>query len=171
MSVAPDWKAGSKVTKARIAQQQIQVITSSSTQVVNNSTTTVDDNELVVALDANASYILELQVAFDNANTTPGYRTAWSMPTGATGFRYIFGSTQTGASFTDETNTKGKVVSGGLTVQSTHRSGTADQSHSEWLTVVTTNAGNAQFQFAQQTANASNTTRLENSYIRVQRVA
>lgn len=172
MSVYPNWRAGMKVRASDLTQQQIQLFRATANQVVNNTTVLANDTELVVPLLATASYIVELVCAFDNVNAGVGYRTAWTVPAGATGKRMVFGATQTAGAFTSAVNTKGKVPAVAFTTASTHQSGTIDQSHYEWLTITTgVTAGNAQFQFAQQTANASNTTRLSNSYIRVHRVA
>lgn len=172
MTVYPVWRAGMKVTARRLSRQQVEVITASSTQVANNTTTLANDTELLVSLEASATYVIQLVAGFDNVNTGVGYRTAWTVPSGATGKRFVFGATQTSGSFGDAENTRGKIPAVDFTTASTHVSGTIDQSHYEWLTVTTgTEPGNAQFQFAQQTANASNTTRLANSLIRKHRIA
>lgn len=166
----PNWKAGSKVTAALLGEVQAESIRANATQVVNNSTTLVDDTVLTVPVQANAAYVVEIGCRFLQANAAADLKTAWSVPSGATGTRMCFAPTGTAASFTSEVDTRASFISLPFTTVSLWQMGTADICFREVAIVVTsTTSGSITFQWAQNTATAANTTRQQGSYIRVQR--
>lgn len=171
MSVYPTWRAGKKVTAALLTQQQVHTVMASSDLIRNNTATIADDTALLFPLVANALYIVEAYVAFNAASGTPDIATSWSVPAGTTGGRFCYGATSPGGTFTDESNGRVTVRSQTQTGTVTYTQHTAQQSITEVLSLITSGtAGNVVFGWAQNTANASNTTRLAESYLRIERV-
>lgn len=59
-------------------------------QFVNNSTTLVNDDALFFATEANSFYAIDNYFCFAS-NTTADFKTAWSLPAGATSFSNFIG--------------------------------------------------------------------------------
>lgn len=124
----------------------------SSTQTVNNSTTLVNITNLDIAVEASHQYKIEWDVFYDS-NSTADIKFALSVPAGATGvWAYNNDVATLAAGFTLQTNT---ALSSGY--------------HHRFVAYVnvSTTAGSVALQFAQDTADASNTTIEPGSTIRV----
>jgi hypothetical protein len=137
---------------------------------VNNSTTLVNVTGLSASLEANAKYSMDGFIAY-TSGATPDIKFAWTVPSGATGW-WAAWSTSTAAagtvgsvvSFWDTTFTAAQSAGGSDTLS-------GNCSCLPHAYVVTTNAGTIQLQFAQNTANASNTIVRAGSWLRFRRVA
>lgn len=150
-------------TAADMATYRPVGVPKTSDQTVNNSTTLVNDAELLVPVDADATYHLDLTMVY-NSGVTPGLKWAWSYPTGlvilrGAGFGY-FGGSWSGNTFTDQT-----VV--------TTLAGFAGELYYRLaaIVVVASTAGTLQLRWAQATANASNSVVRAGSYLRLTQIA
>lgn len=133
-------------------------------ETVNNSATLQNDDHLSWAVAASCVYELEVHVAY-SSGTTPDAKIAWTYPTGLT-------MVVTGIIGYDAAGT---LVSNGNFAETTvlQLGGTgADAHYSIWAIVtVSSTAGTLQLQWAQNTANASNTVFRAGSYGRLIRIA
>lgn len=148
--------AGDEPTAAQLATWKPVFARRTSTSTpVNNSTVFVNDSQLLLPLAASAVYELRGNILY-TTNSTATIKFGWTFPTGTT--MHYLGSV---------------IPSGQTTWQSFSLIQTdvlaADESPSiarvEGLVIVSTTAGNLQLQFAQNTANASNTTLNADSYL------
>ena len=175
MSVYPTWRAGKKVTKALLTEQQIHIVQATSDLIRNNTTTQANDTQLVYPLVANARYLVELYVSFAAASATPDIAMSWSVPSGTTGGRFCFGATSssTAGDFNSRTDTtasfRSQTFSGSIVGQVGVTS--EGQHFTETLSlIVGGTAGDLAFRWAPNTANVSNTTRLADSFMTIERV-
>lgn len=132
-------------------------------ETVNNSAALQNDDALFVAVVANAVYDVKLVLHY-TSGTTPDLKIGWTAPSGATMVwgGYLF---STASAFTATgNNAVGTVVAlGGLG---------ADVSAVFDGTVVTsTTAGTLQLQWAQNTANASDSTVYAGSFLELRRTS
>lgn len=117
-------------------------------ETVNNSAALQDDDELQVSVEANAVYAFDLHMV-TNGGTTPDLKIAWSVPTSTTmTWSGIYVDT-TGALLVNSQFTQATTLAlGGIG---------ADVSFHFWGVIVTSStAGTLKLQWAQNTANASN---------------
>lgn len=173
MTTYPAWTAGSIITAAKLNYGIINVIAASSQQAVNNSTTMVDDNELVFAAEANASYIVEFYLAFQSG-VNCDVRTEWGVPSGTSGLKQCLGATTTAGSFTSRDNTAARVGCHGFTTDVVYQLDTGSLDQLAWergYVVVGATSGNINIRFAQGTATVGDVTRDANSYMTYKRIA
>jgi len=171
MTVYPTWRAGKKVSAELLTEQQTHIVIASSNLVRSNTATPTSDTALSFALAVDARYIVEAFIAFDAVSTTPDITVSWSVPSGTTGGRFCFGAATPGSTFTDETNGRVTVRSQSIGSNTNYTQHDNPQSITEILSLITSStAGNVVFQWSQSTATASNTTRLADSYLRIERV-
>jgi hypothetical protein len=121
------------------------------TETVNNSTTLQDDDELFITVEANKDYIFDMVFLFDSG-TTPDFKYAFSVPSGAS----LIGQELSGAGGVDNITETGDTISG---------SGAYRAVKITSILQVGANAGTVTFQWAQNTANASDTNVSSGSYI------
>jgi len=118
-----------------------RIVKLTETQIVNNSTVFVNDDTLFVALEANRVYSMLLLLAY-RSQATPDFKITYSVPAGATGG---FGTIQSNFQQV-EFGTKNIVNS----------TNNADMFHGDiGLVEMGGTAGNLQLQWAQNTANVS----------------
>lgn len=123
---------------------------------VNNSTTFVNDGDLFVPLTASATYEMRAEIRY-SSNNTANIKFGWTFPSGTTAklVETIYDTAGTFSMFpivqTDVAACRG----------------TAGIAIFTGLIFVSSTAGNWQLQFAQNTANASNTFTQAGSYIRL----
>ncbi|MET7429646.1 hypothetical protein ABZT16_11690 [Streptomyces flaveolus] len=138
-----------------------------------NTTTFTDDPDLTMQLDANAVYHVELHLHF-GAIDAARFRTAWTVPSGASGTRCALGP--------DQGQILSSTSSGGTGRFGVHNFTTAciygcrDSIASftfamEEGTVFTTSAGTCALQWTQATSNATATRLASGSFMRVTRLA
>lgn len=131
-------------------------------ETVNNSAVLQNDDDLKINVDANAYYQGELWIAFTSAPAA-GLRVDFTAPVGATmessGFLVVVAGATTFAATSVLGNVSGIVSSG------------AAAPYMNKFTLVTgANAGTLQFRWAQNAANASNTTVNVGSYLELKRI-
>lgn len=136
-------------------------------QTRNNSTTFLSSTDLILPVGQNINYILESQLIVDSG-TTPDVKWNFSIPSGASlrlsGWNAGTGDTATQTGIIHDANDSTTFASegGGSGVMITCRPG--------GRLAVGNTAGSLTVQFAQNTANASNTILKAGSWIRLSRV-
>lgn len=166
----PVWTAGQRQTAALLSAMQPIVVAMSADQSVTNSTTLTNVTELTFPMAASAKYEVTA-IIYASGSTTGDLQTNWTVPTGATGLKGCWGPT---SGSTDRTNTSMRSGAHGLTTAVAY--GTSSTSAGiaciERALVTTSSSGTWQMQFAQNTVDASNATRLfTGSYVIARRVA
>lgn len=132
------------------------------TETVNNNATLQNDDELFAAMAANAVYLVDLDLVF-NSGATPGFKFTFALPAGAGGNLVGFAHNTGNAFFTfNGTPT---------TVYSLAGIGANAYVHLDGYITTAATPGNAQLQWAQFTANVSNTTVLLGSTLKLTRVS
>ena len=142
---------------AAVAALQINTyarVVKTSDQIVNNSEVLVNDTELKVALEANKTYGFALLIIL-SSGATPDFRFNNVIPAGASGFM------NNSALGNQPTSTTVNVT--GLRTFATD--GSTQMMYRTGNIVVVGTADDFQFQFAQQTANASDTKVKQGSYL------
>lgn len=135
----------------------IEVVRKTSDETVNNSSTLQDDDELLASLAANETVSFQCIIHYISG-TTPDFKLAFTVPTSATlrwglaGSKFVSGSSS--ASNTISSSGGDETVDGTAGNNSLLPSG---------VVVNSTNAGDLTLQWAQATANASDTKVLTNS--------
>lgn len=161
----PEWRAGMKVTQARIAGMQWNTIVKQALEGVTSSTVYQDDDELIVPVEANAKYIIRFHLVANGA-TGGDIKCRFSVPSGTTGLRWAIGPT---VGSTDRENTN--MVSAVHAFTTDRPYGTVAASNQgitivETLTVVTSStAGNVVLQWAQNTSSATQTNIQDGSFV------
>ena len=146
-----------------------RVIRKTANQTVNNSAALVNDTHLLASTLANTDYAFEVNL-FYTSGVTPDLKVALTWPTGATCSWMAVGFLSTGINYEiDLTTSTYQGASGTAQAYSGSASPTVTMQIKGILRVAAT-AGNLQFQFAQNTANASNTTVKQDSWMRIERV-
>jgi hypothetical protein len=147
--------AGQILTAALLIAGVPIAVRKTADQTVNNSTVLVNDSELFWTPPVSTTYQLRL-VLYYNSGTVPDIKAGWSLPAGATltwGALYV--------------NTAGGLtVIGNLGAGTLSIGGLGAEANAEFHGILTmgSTAGNVQLQWAQDTANASNTIVRANSH-------
>lgn len=153
--------ASGRITAAQLEALVPKIKIKVADETVNNSATLQNDDELLFPVSASTNYILRGRIVF-NTGATPDIKIGWTGPTGFTMDYSVLGFSG-GAAFSanrfSETGTP--EVDG---------AGVADEFFLDGIVKISTTAGTLQFQWAQNTANASNTLVMANSYIALQQV-
>jgi hypothetical protein len=144
-------------------------------ETVNNSAVLQDDDHLLLPVVANARYIFEIQLLLSSPNGTADWKFGWTFPTGTTMFwgAQVVGTGSTtlvqfGAAFDSQAPTTlwdqatvaaigGAAITGGFHARGVIRAGGT--------------AGNVKLQWAQNTANASDSKLLADSVLIAHRIA
>jgi len=173
MAVYPLVAAGLTITAQMLNDMQPEVVYATAVQSVTNSTTLQNDSELVVALLANASYVVEVVASFD-VTAASNLKTQWLVPTGSTGMRQCIGATGTSGTFTSRVDCAGKfepVRFGTNSVSILDTSGNGQPVFETGVVNVGPTAGNVRFQWGQNTAQNVALNRQTFSFMRVTRFA
>ena len=129
------------------------VVQKSADQTVNNTTTLVNDTALLLALLANNRYYFRLRIIF-TSGSTPDLDMTFTGPSGAVGSWRRDTATNTVSSF----GTRGAIAGS---------NGVTRQGFAEGFIETGVTAGNLQFQWAQDTADATDTTIKDGSVLLV----
>jgi hypothetical protein len=136
------------------------------------NSTLADDPDLTVMLDANAVYRVEFHLHYA-ATDTARFRTAWTIPTGATALRSAVGPDQgqiLSSTSSGGTGRYGVHQPGTACIYGTRNDNTSQCFALEEGTVFTTAAGTCALQWAQSTTNATASKLGAGSSMRVTRV-
>lgn len=156
------WSAGETLTAANFnthirdnlnAIYQVSKMKASD-ETVNNSSALQDDNDFFFTVAASEKWGVELHLILDT-NTTADWKGNWTKPA-ATTITHTYAYGAGGAALVDWTTGDSLIVAATSSAQAVHL----------WAAViVSTTAGTVQFQWAQATANASNTILKAGSYM------
>jgi hypothetical protein len=143
--------------------------TSSTTRA--STTTFADDPDLTMTLEANATYIVEMFLSLGGIDAAK-IKTAWTVPSGATGNRAVDGPGST-ANQSNTDNVSGRYGVHNFTTSVTY--GTRNDNTlffkvTETATVTTTNAGTLALQWAQATSSGTSSVCALGSWMRVTRI-
>ena len=130
-------------------------------EIVSNSSTLQDDDELVLAAEANATYQWAIGVAF-GAGTTADYKFAWTFPVGAT-LTFFGPAWDTSLAFLPFGNA-GTYTSGAALTYGGAGVGSFRGVDLRGRLVMGPTAGNFQYQWAQATPTVENTVTKAGSY-------
>lgn len=160
----PTFSAGERLTAAKLTQicseitASTLIATKASLQTVNNSATLVDDSDLFVALAASTTYVFELTLLFAS-NGTADIKYGFTFPALATcewgSIRLV--SSSAGITGDADFGSYNSATSGSSTVAA---AGTSSAQLAVVNGTITTagTSGNLRLQWAQNTANVSDTT-------------
>jgi|SRR5882757_2660360 len=156
MAIYPNWLAGQDITADSLNAMQPLIAIKTAGEAVTSSTAMQNDNELFLPAVASATYLMELYLMYDSS-TASDIKIGWTVPTGAT---MIWAPM--GANLGEATNSA--VLS--MNLQSRVETETANLGGSTstgigataWgVLIMSTTAGNLQFQWAQATSGATAT--------------
>lgn len=171
MSQYPVIPAGSRIT-AGLLSSMLPVFVRKASDTSRASTTTVtDDPDLTTTLEANAMYRVTFWIHY-SAAAAGGFKTQWTVPSGASGLRSCWG---VGTSPTSTTDPQGDGRWGvhGFTTATSY--GTRDSTNQvlakEEGDIVTTSAGTLALQWAQTASSATATRVVSRSFLLVRRLA
>lgn len=136
-------------------------------ETVNNSSTLQDDNELFVAVRANNTYIVETGLIY-SSGATPLIKVGFDFPSGAT-FVWTMDSLHNSITAATRGDIERFVQSGSTQSFGVSGAGTKVDATPSGLLTVGSTGGNFTVQWAQQTANASNTVMYAGSWIKLTR--
>ncbi|MFJ9645019.1 hypothetical protein [Streptomyces sp. NPDC101206] len=167
MSAYPTVYAGQRLTAALMASILPQTVIKAADESVTSSTTLQDDNHLVLALEASATYVVEGALFYDGQFNAGNLKLTWSLPAGAT-FYWSANAPATGGAAAYASNA---VTSGTITV-GTYGTGGSKTTAQVSATVTTTGtAGNMQLRWAQDASVGIATTIYAKSWLRAIRIA
>lgn len=149
--------SGSSLTVATIAQPIVQTVLKTADQTVNNSIVLVDDTHLLLSVAANSTYLVEV-TAFYTATINANIEWGWTVPASAT-MRW-------GVHYTTEAKTQADTLTGAALGTTTYAY------HTLIGTLVTAGtAGTLRLRWAQDIAEATNTTMRTSSWMRLTKIA
>jgi hypothetical protein len=146
-------------------------IRKASDETVNNSAVLQNDDDFTFSVDANSTYFVEMWLLLSAPSTTPDWQWKWTGPSGATMFHGP--DTYSGVSLWNEAVTT-TTNSGDLHTLSSNpfmggNAGTKGL-RMQGIIIVSSTAGTMHFQWAQNTADASNSTIKANSLLAYQKI-
>lgn len=173
MSQYPSIAAGQRVTSLLLSRMlPLEAVKPSNTDR-SSTTTFVDDPDLALQLEANAVYQVVFYLHFA-ALDAARFKTAWTVPSGATGNRSAVGPDQGVILSGTSSGGTGRWGAHNFTTSVTY--GTRDSATNQCFameesTLTTTNAGTLALQWAQATSNATATRLAAGSALRAKRIA
>jgi hypothetical protein len=145
---------------SRLAPPTI-VVVKTANETVNNSATLQDDNHLSFHLPANGQWIFDASIKW-SSGATPDLKLDWTLPSGTTGRYGVVGDQAQGTPDAQLDMAGTNVFPGGSGNFSTYLAGEITMGSA---------AGLVTLQWAQNTANASDTILQKGSWVRVMRAA
>jgi hypothetical protein len=152
----PTFSAGQILTAADLTNMQWVEVSQGSNQTVNNSTTLVDSN-IVVPVASGATYLFLVNLNF-NSDPAADIKFDWTVPSGGSVTRFLHGPGMAATGGTDDyTTVNYRRISPGTNAVYAGSGVTLSASAFEQGELIGGNGGNITLQFAQQSADASNT--------------
>lgn len=127
---------------------------------VTSSTSLQNDDHLVLALGANESWEFDAFVFCTSGSNTPDIKFAFTVPTGTT-LNWV-SEFQEGSTVSNNS----LITASGTSVNNAITSGSTDLIRIRGVVTTGANAGNLQFQWAQNSSNGTSTQVLANSYLK-----
>lgn len=167
MVAYPTFYSGQRLTAALLTAVLPQSVVKAADESVTSSTTLQDDNHLILALAANATYIVEGGLFYDGQFNAGNLKMTWSLPASST----LYWSANGPATGGTAAYASNAVTSGNITVGTygTGGSKTTCQINANISTAGT--AGNMTLRWAQDASNATPTTIYAKSWLRAIRIA
>lgn len=138
-----------------------------------STTTLADDPDMQFAVEANTVYEVLFDIYYAGLDAAD-FKTAWSVPSGAGGLKWVLGASSTAAANANADDVNMRVGVHGFATPINYgcpRNGTNQQHFQEGaiLTVGST-AGSVILQWAQVTSNATGSTRNASSYVKYRKI-
>lgn len=170
MSQYPSIAAGTRITSS-LLRSMLPIFVRKGSDTSRSSTTTVaDDPDLTIELEANAQYRVCFWIHY-SAVAAGGFKTQWTVPSGASGLRSCWGVDTSPTSTTNPTG-DGRWGVHGFTTATSY--GTRDSTNQvlamEAGDITTTSAGTLALQWAQTASNATATRVVARSYLEIHRL-
>lgn len=168
----PTWQAGQRVTAAALTAMQPKSVVKQSLQSIANSTTYTADTELILALEAGATYLFMGAISYA-ALAAAGINMRWSYSGSySTGFYSHRGLSGSSATTTDTTTIRAAQSNLGTGQALFGGNGAGSFLIAEPIgTIVTATAGNLFFEWSQNATNATATQVGPGSWVQALRVA
>lgn len=172
MALYPNYTAQQRLTASSLRAGQILIAYKTIDTNRASTTTFADDPDLQLLLDADAVYSIEFFLNFAGL-TVGGFKTAWRIPSGASGLKGIRGP---GSSATDGSANNILLRSGVHGTSGSFAYGTRNDASNasfayETGVLTTSDAGSVAIQWAQVTSNATATRMSVGSWARARRIA
>lgn len=162
----PPLASGQRFTAALASAIGRQFVIKPGTTNRISTTTPTDDPDLVFAMPASTSWFIEMRIIVAG-DSTADFRTAWSVPAGASSTRMVQGPGSSAADVNlDNISTRQAGHAFGTNIIYGARPASAQFHIHEWAyLVIDVTAGNVGFQWAQSVSTAVNTSVLVGSMI------
>lgn len=173
MSQYPAITAGQKLTVALLLSMLPMDLYKTANLTRASTTTLADDPDLTVALSANATYSVEMSL-FYGAIDAERFKTDWTVPSGATGYRTCVGADQGVILSAGTSGGQGRWGVHNFNTASTYGTRNSNSLFCYALErglVTTTNSGTLALQWAQATSGTTGAVLAAGSYMRVKRIA
>lgn len=160
-------RVGHKLTTADFDALGTLVL-KTSTESVTSSTALQNDDQLFLAVAANAKYTIEALIIYDGA-AAGDFKAAFTIPSGAT-INWVAGGPQSGVGVTSYNANVATASAAALALACNGAGNSMGAQPKGYLSVAST-AGNLQFQWAQQASSATATRVFLGSWLKLTRVA
>lgn len=174
----PSFSAGQRITAGLLQSVVPVIVTKPATTARLSTVTPTDDPDLSFLLAANATYYIEFNVKYAAAVVTNvvGFRTAWTVPVGASGLRTSQGAGATAVEATAQDDTMHTGVHGYNSTTLVYGGRSSSDTNQllciETAIMTTSSAGTCAFQWSQGTTNASHAASVfSGSFMRITRLA
>lgn len=169
MATYPTILAGQRATAALLTSMQPLLVVKTVDETVNNSAVLQNDNELLLPVLANATYLLDMYLIYSTGDT-PDFQIQISVPSGATKSWTPRGLGVLVTTFYgDQQSTAARTLP--LSLGGGGGGGLELSANVQGIVRVGSTAGNVQLQWAQNSANASDTKVYADSWMRLTRYA
>jgi hypothetical protein len=166
----PTVYAGQRITGTLLQSMLPEFVHKVTSEDRAATTTLTADSDLQIALEANAVYHVEMYIHYAAASAA-GFKTDWSVPSGATGNRWSLGAGSTQVSSDNVSGRWGVHTFVTACEYGDRASATNQLGALEQAVVTTTNAGTLALRWAQATSDATATRVAAGSYMRVVRLS
>ncbi|MGP3686538.1 hypothetical protein ACTVZO_17830 [Streptomyces sp. IBSNAI002] len=161
----PTWSAGQRVTAALLTAMQPITVVKTIDEPVTASTTLQDDNQLILPLEAAATYTVRGALFYDGQFNAGNLKLSWALPAGASIFWSANGPALGGAAaYASQAVTSGNISVG------TYGTGGSKTTASIVAHVTTSAAGNMILRWAQDTSHATPTQIYAKSFLQAIRI-
>jgi uncharacterized protein (DUF2235 family) len=170
MSRYPVLYAGQRLTAPLLSSMLEERIVKTVNEDRASTTTLAADTDLTVTLDASAVYHVQIYIHYA-AVSAAGFQTDWTVPSGASGSRWVLGAGSTQVSSDNVPGRFGVHTFATAAEYGDRASATNLMGGLEEAIVTTTNAGTLALRWAQATSNATAARVAAGSHMRVRRIS
>jgi len=168
LSTYPTISAGQRITASLLTSMLPITVSKPADESVTSSTTLQNDDDLVVAVSANATYVMDGYIMTSGAAAGTGdLKIDFTIPSGATMKYTSFGTTTASPAVQYEAT-----VNANSTARAIGTNGSADMGVAiQAVITVGSTAGSVQLRWAQNTSSGTATILRATSYLRFERIA